>query len=556
MAGTEPAALLDIRSLRVRFAGSAGYAVDGVSLRVYPGEIVAIVGESGSGKSVTALATLGLLPADAEVSGSIRVGGTEVVDAAPALLNMVRGRVAAMVFQDPVAALDPVATIEHQIGAVLRRHRPTLGAEERRARVIELLELVGIPEATRRARDYPHRFSGGQLQRIVIALALAAEPELLLADEPTTALDVTIQQEILELLRTLNSRLGTAIAIITHDMGVVADLARRVIVLRSGRIVETAPVHRLFTAPAEPYTRELLAAVPDGTDPAPPLPEDGEAPVLEVRDLRVNYRTRFARTPDVVRDISFTISPGETLGMVGESGSGKSSIGRSLLGLAPLTGGTVRIAGRELASVSRAEQRRIRAGIGMVFQSPSGSLNPRQSIGESIAEPLRVARHLREHSGVRGSAAIRAEVATLLEQVRLPAAWSGRYPHELSGGQRQRVGIARALALRPQLLIADEPTSALDVSVQAEILDLLREIQAERRLACLFISHDLFVVQSLCHSVLVLRGGRIIERGPTDRVLREPQDPYTRALVLSAPLPDPDAQALRRERWLEQRASA
>ncbi|MFT3943770.1 MAG: ABC transporter ATP-binding protein [Ancrocorticia sp.] len=548
--------ILRIEDLRVRFTGSARgsarEAVAGVSLEVHDGEIVAVVGESGSGKSVTALSILGLLPTTANVSGSVRFRGEEIVGADLTTLRGIRGRLVSMVFQDPMASLDPVFSIGYQVGQAIKRHRPGLSRSERRDAVVDLLEKVGIPRAGERLREYPHQFSGGQLQRIIIAIALAAEPALILADEPTTALDVTVQQEILDLLRRINRDLGTSILLITHDMGVVADIADRVIVMRSGAVVEEAPTETLFSSPTCEYTRALLDAVPTGEGGAGTAPSGkggaGVAPVIEVRNLRVNYRTRFARTPDVVKDVSFAIREGEMLGLVGESGSGKSSIGRSLIGLAPVTGGSIHLDGTDLAAAKAAEQRRARTRIGVVFQNPANSLNPRLTIGESIAEPLRmVQRAGREREVGRASRAEREkEVGRLLDEVALPAAWSGRYPHELSGGEKQRVAIARALALSPRLLIADEPTSALDVSVQAEVLDLLRRLQAENHFACLFISHDLFVVQSLCQNVVVLRGGQAVEQGESLRVLREPAEEYTRRLVLSAPVADPVRQAARR----------
>lgn len=544
--------ILRIEELWVRFTGSAREAVAGVSLEVREGEIAAVVGESGSGKSVTALSILGLLPSTANVSGSVRFRGEEVVGADIATLRGIRGRLVSMVFQDPMASLDPVFSIGYQVGQAIKRHRPGLSRRERRDAVVDLLEKVGIPRASERIREYPHQFSGGQLQRIIIAIALASEPALILADEPTTALDVTVQQEILDLLRRINRDLGTSILLITHDMGVVADIADRVIVMRSGQVVEEAATETLFRAPSSEYTRALLDAVPTGEGGAG-TPSSGRAPVIEVRNLRVNYKTRFSRTPDVVTDVSFAIREGETLGLVGESGSGKSSIGRSLIGLAPVTDGSIHFEGTDLVAATAAEQRRARTRIGVVFQNPANSLNPRLTIGESIAEPLRMVQ--RASRAQRMSRAQREkEVGRLLDEVALPSAWIGRYPHELSGGEKQRVAIARALALSPRLLIADEPTSALDVSVQAEVLDLLRRLQAENHFACLFISHDLFVVQSLCQNVVVLRGGHTVEQGESLRVLREPQKDYTQRLVLSAPVADPVRQAERREQVSQQKA--
>ncbi|HIY24084.1 MAG TPA: ABC transporter ATP-binding protein [Candidatus Brachybacterium merdigallinarum] len=541
-AGHGPVAgpLFRLEDLHVRFAGADEHAVSGAGLEVAEGEVLAVVGESGSGKSVSIMAALGLLPESAEVSGSATFRGAELIGADSRQLREVRGSRIAMIFQDPSASLDPVFTVGHQIQASVRRHSPGLSERKRRARAVELLESVGIPDAARRSGDYPHQFSGGQLQRIMIAISLAAEPELLIADEPTTALDVTVQLEILELLRRLNRERGTAVLIITHDMGVVADIAHRVVVMRHGRIIEQAPVRTLFARPQHDYTRTLLGAVPTGVAPTARGTDEPRSAVLEVSDLSIRYRTRFARTAEIVSDVSFRVESGEVLGLVGESGSGKTSIARSLIGLAPLSAGTVRFEGTDLATAPRAVRRAARSRIGTVFQNPSGALNPRLSIGDSIAEPLRA------HGGFT-RLQIQVRVHELLEQVRLPPSWVERAPHELSGGQKQRVAIARALSLRPRLLVADEPTSSLDVSVQAEVLDLLRRLKAELQFGCLLISHDLLVVQEMCEQVLVLRGGRIVEQGSAAAVLTAPESAYTRRLVLSAPVPDPEAQQRRRE---------
>ncbi|MEU7527683.1 ABC transporter ATP-binding protein [Saccharothrix sp. NPDC042600] len=507
--------LLAIRDLEVSFG--ATHAVRGLDLTVAPGEVVALVGESGSGKSVTARAVLGLLPASASVRGSIRLGDRELVGAGEDVLRSVRGREVAMVFQEPSTALNPVRTVGWQIAAVLRAHRP-LSRKQARAEAVRLLDLVGIPDPATRVRHYPHQLSGGQKQRVVIALALANNPRLIIADEPTTALDVTVQAEVLALLRDLRDRLGTAILLITHNMGVVADIADRVAVLHRGELVEQAPVHDLFTTPTRAYTRDLLAAVPrlGHREPAPPHRADTDA--VRFTGVTVKYGTFTA-----VEDVDLHVGAGEVVGLVGESGSGKSTLGRVAAGLLHPDAGTVTVLGGD----PRTSRRRL----GFVFQDPGGSLNPRLTIADCIAEPLRV------HKVPVGD-----RVAELLDAVHLPKGFATRRPAELSGGQRQRVGIARALALHPALLIADEPTSALDVSVQASILELLTELQKEHAFACLFISHDLAVVDSLAHRVAVLHKGRVVEQGPHHKVLRAPTTDYTRQLVAAVPIPDPVAQ--------------
>jgi peptide/nickel transport system ATP-binding protein len=518
--------------------GTTHRAVDKVSFGVRPGEVLAVVGESGSGKSVTALAALGLLPSNASVGGRISFGGDDVLSMSRAELTTLRGRRIAMIFQDPVGALDPVFTIGAQLVEMIRTHQPSLSRAEARARALELLRMVEIPES--RFRYYPHQLSGGQCQRVMIAIAVACDPELLIADEPTTALDVTVQQEVLDVLLAMRSKISGSIMIITHDMGVVADVADRVVVMRKGSVVETAEVHELFDRPTQPYTKALLDAVPRGG-----LREDAEietadgTPALSIEDLVVEYRGRRGKTVRAVDHVDLVLNPGEITGLVGESGSGKSTIGKSVLGLAPITSGEVRVAGQALTKASSAIVRQTRARIGVVFQNPAGSLNPRATIGQSIGEPLAV------HRGVRGSE-LRGRVENLLDSVELPRAWAGRYPHELSGGQRQRVSIARAISLDPDLLIADEPTSALDVSVQATVLELLRSIQDRLHFACLFISHDLAVVDQVCDRVAVMSQGRLIEQGDRESVLRDPQQAYTVRLLAAAPVPDPLEQARRR----------
>ena len=525
----------------------------------------------------------------------------ELVGASRPVLDDVRGRLVGTIFQEPTTALDPLETIAFQIGEAVRAHPgafrrpharagsaadPQAGGGRRRrplrpgrsgrlsraevdARVHELLARVGLGGGgaaggegsvdgadggvlERIARSYPHQLSGGQLQRTCIALAMACDPPVLIADEPTTALDVTVQAGILDLLRSLTQDEGVAVLLITHDMAVVADVADDVAVMRHGRIVERAAVREIFQRPRHEYTRELLAAVPRldslrQEDPFAAVARESEAPakataepVVAVEGLNVVYRNG-RRTVHAVHDASLTIAPGEVLGLVGESGSGKSTIAGTLTGLVPIASGSVRVDGVEVAGARRRDLLPVRRSTGVVYQNPASSLNPRRTVGASIAEPMLI------HGGF-DSPARRARVRELLEAVRLPAAMAERYPHEMSGGQRQRVAIARALALGPRLVIADEPTSALDVSVQAVVLDLLRALQAELGFACLFVSHDLAVVDSIAARTVVLNGGRVVESGPTEQVLARPREDYTRRLVMAVPVPDPAVQAARRER--------
>ncbi|MGW3964550.1 ABC transporter ATP-binding protein [Amycolatopsis sp. NPDC005003] len=540
------AGLLRLHDVAVSFGDVE--AVRGVGYEVRAGEVVAVVGESGSGKTVTAMSLLGLLPSTARVTGRAELAGRDLYALTPAELRAVRGGEVGMVFQEPMSALNPVFTIGDQLVEAIRTHQP-LAAPAARDRAAELLTLVGLPDPRRRFRSYPHELSGGQLQRVVIAMAVANEPKLLIADEPTTALDVTVQAEILELLRDLRERLGTAILLITHDMGVVADLADRVVVMHDGRVVEQGPVEAVFTAPAEDYTRQLLGSVVSlggavSTHPAPSIPDvPAVAPLLRVENLSVTYRGRF-RTLSVhaAAGVNLHVEPGEVLGLVGESGSGKSTVARAVTGLLAPSAGSVHIGEVDIARVRGRAAKELRRRIGVVFQDPLSSLNPRTTVGESVATPLRL------HRAVRGSE-VDGRVAELLSAVQLSPSLRSRYPHELSGGQRQRACIARALALGPDLLVADEPTSALDVTIQARILDLLRELRQEFGFACLFISHDLAVIEQLADRVAVMHQGRVVEQGPAKEVLRAPAHPYTQRLLSAAPVADPEAQRRRREAW-------
>lgn len=536
------APLLEVRDLAISFSHPRP-AVRSVSVSVDRGEVVALVGESGSGKSMTARAVIGLLPDGAVATGSILLAGEEVLGLPEKELNQIRGRRVAMVFQEPQTALNPVRTIGWQISEALRAHGGLRGRAARE-RAVELLSQVEIPDPEDRLRWYPHQLSGGQKQRVVLALALANEPDLLLADEPTTALDVTVQAEVLALLRRIRDRTGTSILIITHNMGVVAHLADRVVVLRQGEVVESADTRTLFAEPRHPYTRQLLAAVPRLPAPedrvhavaggtADPAPADGPA-ALEYDDVRVHYGSRMrGRVLPAVDGVTLRLERGQVLGLVGESGSGKTTLGRLAAGLVPLAGGRVRVGGEDLAGLRGRRRADLRRRLAFVHQDPEASLDPRFSIGEAIREPLDV-------HGVGTRAARDQRVEELLDAVRLPASFVRRRPRELSGGQRQRVALARALTLDPDLLVADEPTSALDVSVQAEVLDLFADLQQRLGFACVFISHDLAVVNRVADQVAVLRAGKVVEHGPAALVFGDPVHDYTRRLLDAVPVPDPD----------------
>lgn len=546
--------VLDIDHLKVTFATDAGdvYAVKDVSLEVNPGEVVAIVGESGSGKTVTAKTILGLLPETAISSGAVLINGNNVISVSASKLREIRGRDVAMVFQEPSTALNPVFTVGWQIAEGIRAHAGRSGgkvsAKDAKTRAVEALRKVGIPDPETRVNYYPHQFSGGQKQRVVIAAALALNPGLIVADEPTTALDVTVQAEILELLRDLRDQYGTSIVLITHNMGVVADLADRVVVMYQGDVVEEATSRVLFAEPKQDYTKKLLAAVPHlGRNSASAgmteRAHQGGKVLVEARDLTIEYPGRLGSPAfKAVDRVNFTLSEGEVFGLVGESGSGKTTIGRAIAGLNKTTGGSLKVLDYEMLNLKERSFKPLRKQIGFVFQDPAASFNPQLTIGECIAEPLVI-------HGKPTPAQARQRTRELLESVQLPAAYADRYPHELSGGQRQRASLARALILNPKLLIADEPTSALDVSVQAKVLELFKDIQAEFGFACLFISHDLAVVDILSHWVGVLYKGRMVEQGLGSQVMGNPQHDYTKKLIASLPVPDPEEQARRREQF-------
>ena len=526
------APLVSIRNLAVAFATPRGdvAAVDGFSLDLDRGETVAVVGESGSGKSQAMLAVLGLLAANGRASGSVRLDGTEILNLPAGELTRIRGRRIGMVFQEPMTALDPLTRVGDLLAEVLRHHHG-LDRAAAKARALDLLRLVRLREPERRLRSYPHELSGGQRQRVVIALALAGEPDLLVADEPTTALDVTIQAEILDLLADLQARLGMAMVFITHDLALVQRRAARVMVMEKGRVVEAGPTATVFAAPEHPYTRALLAAEPRGRK----APVPGGAPVvLDAHEVSVDFRIggglfQPALVFRAVDRVSLSIRRGETIGLVGESGSGKSTLGRAVLNLLPGSG-MVRFEDRRLDGLDRAAMRPLRRSLQMIFQDPYGSLSPRMTIGEIVAEGLRV------HAPELSARDRDARAAAALEAVRIDPATRHRFPHEFSGGQRQRIAIARALILKPRLVVLDEPTSALDRSVQAAIVDILRDLQAAHALAYLFISHDLRVVRALADEIVVMKDGAVVERGPTDRIFAAPSHPYTERLIAAAML--------------------
>lgn len=530
--------LVEVSGLTIDFDGVR--AVDGLSFTLEKGAALGVVGESGSGKSASAYALLGLhRGTGAVVGGSVTVAGVDVGAADDAGLRALRGAKAAMVFQDPLSSLDPYYAVGDQIAEVYRVHH-RVSRRAARARAVEVLGRVGIPDPVRRARSRPHEFSGGMRQRVLIAMALACEPELLIADEPTTALDVTVQAQVLDLLHDLRQETGMGLLLVTHDVGVAASSVDEILVMKDGRDVERGPVAEVLGAPRHAYTRALLSAVPrvdaprDGRASAPPAGE----PLLEAVDLR----REFGRGRDritAVDGVSLTVRAGETLGIVGESGSGKTTLGRMLVRLLDPTGGELRYGGTEIGSLSPRELRPHRRELQMIFQDPVASLNPRRSVGESVADPLRAA-------GERDETRIRDRVGELLERVGLDTGRYDSYPHEFSGGQRQRVGIARALAAEPRLVVCDEPVSALDVTTQAQVVALLAELQRELGIGLVFIAHDLAVVRQVSDRVAVMRHGRIVEQGTVDEVYGDPQDAYTRQLLAAVPSLDPEVAAARR----------
>jgi peptide/nickel transport system ATP-binding protein len=516
-------------------------AID-MNYEVAAGEVLAIVGESGSGKSSSQMGLMSLLASNARVTGSVKVRGQEMLTGNDKQVRKFRGKEVAYIFQEPMTALNPVYTIGFQIMEALQTHLP-LSNKQAKEKAIELLTLVEIPEPAKSFDKYPHQLSGGQRQRAMIAQSLSCDPGLLIADEPTTALDVTVQAEILDLMRNLKDKLNSAVVLITHDMGVVADLADRILVMKDGETVEQGTSDQIFNKPKHPYTQALLAAVPKlGRTTKRKLTLDSkEAPVLALQDVCISYPKR-GRVPafQAAKNISFEIYPGEILGLVGESGSGKTTVGRAAIGLLPITSGSIKLVGEEIAKATEKQLRGLRQNTGIVFQDPGSSLNPRLPIGESIGEPILLAKRA-------AGAELNTMVEDLLDSVELPRSYRNRYPHELSGGQRQRVGIARAISLRPDLLIADEPTSALDVSVQARFLELLVDLQEKLKFACLFISHDLAVVDMLAHRIAVMQNGELVEIGERDQILKKPTQEYTKRLISAVPVPDPAEQKARRE---------
>nr|WP_306861784.1 ABC transporter ATP-binding protein [Arthrobacter bambusae] len=578
--------VLEVRDLSVDFGVDKKWvpAAIGLNYEVRAGEVLAIVGESGSGKSASSMALLGLLPSNSRVRGSVKLSGKELLGEKSGNIREVRGKDVAVIFQEPMTALNPVYTVGAQIVETLRLHN-SISPDEAKQRAVRMLELVELPDPEKAFKSYPHQLSGGQRQRAMIAQSLSCDPKLLIADEPTTALDVTVQAEILDLMRNLRNKLDSAIVLITHDMGVVADLADRIAVMRKGVIVESGTAQQIFSNPQHEYTQALLAAVPhlgQGADSADvdvtaalaaatnselesvehdelvrrerenrlALQAAAEEaakpqanPVLELVDVAIEYPKQ-GRVPAfrAVEGANLVIYPGQVVGLVGESGSGKTTIGRAAVGLLPVAAGSMRVVGQDISGAKRngKQLHEVRRDIGMVFQDPSSSLNPRLPIGESIGEPMYLA-------GVAKGVNLQKRIETLLDQVELPRDYRNRYPHELSGGQKQRVGIARALSLQPKLMVADEPTSALDVSVQAKVLELFQNLQKELGFACLFVTHDLAVVDVLADRICVMQRGRIVEQGTREQILRNPQEPYTQRLLAAVPLPDPEKQRERRE---------
>jgi len=542
-------ALLEITDLNVQFALADGevHAVKDASLTIQEGECLGVVGESGSGKSQLFLAAFGLLAANGRATGSVRYRGEEILGATQKRLNALRGGAVTMIFQDPLTSLTPHMKVGSQITEALMQHRRVSRADaEIKAR--EMLDYVRIPESARRLNQYPHELSGGMRQRVMIAMATITGPDLIIADEPTTALDVTVQAQILEILRALKTEKQTAIAMVSHDMGVIAGLADRVQVMRHGKIVESGSADEIFYAPKDAYTRMLLEAIPKANETPAPAGAVG-APLLTVDGLKVSFPVKdgiFGKTRPLraVDGISFTLHQGETLGVVGESGCGKSTLARAVLQLLPKTEGRVVWLGRDLDAVTQSDMRKLREDFQIVFQDPLASLDPRMPIGVSIAEPLKTL-----EPGLSREQ-LREKVRAAMQRVGLEASWINRYPHELSGGQNQRVGLARAMIVGPKMLVCDEAVSALDVSIQAQIVELIKSLQAETGLALIFISHDLSVVRRLSHRVMVLYLGRVVELAPSAALYTAPRHPYTRALLSAVLSPDPRAERARKRELL------
>ncbi len=562
--------VLSIKGLTTSFRvdGEWRSVVRDISLDVMPGETVAIVGESGSGKSVTSLSVMRLLPkTSSRIEGSIKLNGRELLTLDDTEMRKVRGRDLAMIFQEPMTSLNPVFTVGRQISEALTCHNP-MSAAEARAETIRLLEKVRIPNAERRLSEYPHQFSGGMRQRVMIAMALASKPKLLIADEPTTALDVTIQGQILDLIKTLQEEEGMSVLFITHDMGVVAEVADRTVVMYCGEAVESGPTAQIFERGEHPYTRALLSAVPrmgsmvGQSDPlrfaivdretglsGPEVPltvqVDRATPVLSVRNLVTRYgvgHSFFGKQTSAVHaveNVSFDLFKGETLSLVGESGCGKSTIGRSIMRLTPSRAGQIKVDGRDVLTMPRGELNALRQSVQMIFQDPFASLNPRMTIAEALMEPFVV-------HGLGNRKQARDKAASLMDQVGLSPDMLKRYPHEFSGGQRQRISIARALTLDPKIIIADESVSALDVSIKAQVVNLLMDLQEKLGLSYLFISHDMAVVERVSHRVAVMYLGEIVEIGPRETLFADPQHPYTKKLMAAVPVPDPARRTLRR----------
>ena len=538
--------IMSVEKVAVSFNGTP--AVNPISFKVHAGQTLAVVGESGSGKSVTALAMMGLLPGTAKVSGKIVFEGKDLLAASERQMQEIRGGRISMIFQEPMTSLNPVQRVGDQIAEAVRYHRGLTGAAAH-AEVLRLMERVGIPDAARRMRAYPHTFSGGMRQRVMIAMALASSPAMLIADEPTTALDVTIQAQILELMQEIQRDTGVAILFITHDMGVVAEMADDVLVMRNGDLIERGPVHDIFDRSEKDYTRTLIAAVPQlasgGSGELHPLPTPGDREVLSIRDMTVRFAirgglmSRHVGVVHAVEDVSLAIKSGETLGLVGESGCGKSTIGRAIINLETIHSGDVMLAGKKVDYGSTAGLLALRRDVQMIFQDPYGSLDGRQTIGDAIMEPI-------IFHGIAGPAEAKDRMRALLDRVGLSPRLSGRLPHEFSGGQRQRICIARALAMEPKLIIADEAVSALDVTVKAQIIDLMIGLQEEFDLSYLFISHDIAVIEKSCHRVAVMHFREIVELGPREAVIGDPHHSYTQRLLSAVPVAHPSLRGHRK----------